>query len=184
MLKKSILTGFICLLIAGSLLAQTEKPLPADKVMKAAYAQSKETGKNVFLIFHATWCTWCKKLDKAMQSNELKKIFEDNFIIVHLDVMERGGEKIAEFENPGGKKLMDKLGGAKSGVPFFAIIKADGKSLGNSNVMPKKQNIGYPGTIKEIAEFMGLIKTGAPKISKEQFKTMLMYFIENSPGLM
>jgi thioredoxin-related protein len=183
MLKKSILSGLICLFLAGSVFAQTEKPLPADKVMEAAYAKSKETGKNVFLIFHATWCTWCKKLDKAMQSEQLQKIFDDNFIIVHLDVMERG-EKIAQFENPGGKELMDKLGGAKSGVPFFAFISADGKSLGDSNVMPGNQNIGYPGTIKEIAEFMGLIKIGAPKISKEQFKTMLLYFIENSPGLM
>jgi thioredoxin-related protein len=183
MFRKSFLVGFICLFAAASILAQTEKPLPADKVMEASYAKAKETGKNVFLIFHATWCSWCKKLDKAMQSEEMKKIFEDNFVVTHLDVMENG-EKIAQFENPGGKALMDKLGGEKSGIPFFAFIDADGKMLCNSNVMPKEQNIGYPGTIEEITAFMKLIKTGSPKIPKDQIKAMALYFINNSPGLM
>ena len=70
--------------------AQTEAPKHADEIMKAAYKEAKAADKNIFLIFHATWCGWCKRLEKAMQSNELKKIFEDNFVIVHLDVDERG----------------------------------------------------------------------------------------------
>lgn len=43
-----------------------------------------------------------------MQSDELKKIFEDNYIITHLDVQERG-DKIKELENPGGNEVMKNL---------------------------------------------------------------------------
>lgn len=184
MLKKSFLMTVICLFMASAIFAQTEKPLSADKVMADSYAKANESGKNVLLIFHASWCSWCKRLDKVMQNDEMKKIFEENFVITHLDVLENEKDKIENFENPGGKELMNKLGGAKSGIPFFAYITAKGETLATSNVMPKNGNIGYPGTLEEINEFMKLLKTGAPKISKEHYKTVLLNLIENSPGLM
>ncbi len=138
--------------------AQTEKPQQADTILNAAYKESKSSDKKVFLIFHASWCNWCKRLDKAMQSEELKKIFEDNFVITHLDVLEVG-EKIAALENPGGKEIMAKLGGEKSGLPFYAFLDATGKKLGDSNVMLKNMNIDYPGSAEEIEVFGKILKS-------------------------
>jgi thioredoxin-related protein len=182
MLKKSILMTAICLLMAGSILAQIEKPLPADNIMTESYAKAKVTGKNVFLLFHATWCSWCKRLDKVMQSEELKSIFENNFVITHLDVDERDVEAIAKFENPGGKELKTKLGAKpKDGIPFYAFLNKDGKILANSKVMPKDGNIGYPGSEEEIALFMKIIKIGAPKMTDDHFNTIAKYLKENAP---
>lgn len=180
MLKKALLLGIVTIFLAGTIAAQTEKPLPAGKVMNNAYAASKETGKNVFLIFHATWCSWCKRLEKAMDSQELKPIFEKYFVITYLDVLERG-EKIAQYENPDGKALMDKLGGATAGIPFYAFINAEGKTLATSNVMPKDSNIGYPGSLEEINAFMKILKTGAPNINDDDYNTLFTYLKKNAP---
>jgi thioredoxin-related protein len=81
MFKKLTQIALISLFTVTILSAQESKPQLADNILTAALKESKSTNKNVFLIFHASWCGWCKRLDKAMQSDELKKIFEDNYII-------------------------------------------------------------------------------------------------------
>jgi len=181
MLRRTILIGLACILLSAPIIAQTEKPLPAAKIMETAYAKAKETNKNVFLIFHATWCGFCKKLDTALESSELKKIFDDNFVIVHLDVME-SDEKIAQFENPGGKALMDSLGGSNAGIPYFVFITPDGKTLANSNVTPPdNSNLGYPVKPEEIEAFIKILKIGAPKITEKQIGIIFEY-LNNKPS--
>lgn len=180
MFRKLILASALFFFTAGLAAAQTEKPQTADAILNAAYKESKTADKNVFLIFHASWCSWCKRLDKAMKSEELKKIFEDNFVITHLDVLETG-EKIATLENPGGKEVMVKLGGEKSGLPFYAFLDAEGNKLGDSNVMPKNMNIGYPGSAEEIEAFGKLLKMSAKKMDEKQLETILEYLKKNAP---
>lgn len=160
--------------------AQEGKPEDADKILTTAYKEAKATHKNVFLIFHASWCSWCKRLEKAMQSDELKKIFEENFVITHLDVLERG-DKIAAFENPGAKKYLDKFGGEKSGLPFYVFLNSKKEMLVNSNAMPGEQNIGYPGSDEEIAKFGELLKSSAKNMTKKQLQAILEYFNKNKP---
>lgn len=164
----------------GIIYAQDAKPLHADDIMKSSYKQAKDENKNVFLIFHASWCSWCKRLDKAMNSDELKKIFEDNYVVTHLDVQERN-EKIALLENPGGKEFMAKLVGKKSGLPFYVFLDSDGKMISNSNVMDKESNIGYPGSAEEIEAFGKLLKTSAKNLSEEQHTTIIEYLKANAP---
>lgn len=164
----------------GVVSAKVLTPKTADEIMKSAFSQSKVENKNVFLIFHASWCNWCKRLDKVMNSDELKKIFEDNFVISHLDVLERG-EKIAQLENPGGKEYMVQLGGEKSGLPFYAFLNSEGKLIVNSNVMDKESNIGYPGNEEEIVAFANLLKKSSDKFNQEQFGKTVDYLKANAP---
>lgn len=180
MFRKVTLTLFVSLFTITLLLGQDTKPKTADKILKASYIEAKVSDKNVFLIFHASWCSWCKRLDKAMQSDELKKIFEDNYIITHLDVQERG-DKIKELENPGGNEVMKNLGGEKSGLPFYVFLDAASKKLADSNVMPENQNIGYPGSDEEIAAFGKLLKTSAKHMGEKQFATVIEYLKKNAP---
>ncbi len=180
MVKKLFWLSIVLLFAVNVSNAQTEAPKHADEIMKAAYKEAKAADKNIFLIFHATWCGWCKRLEKAMQSNELKKIFEDNFVIVHLDVDERG-EKIKEFENPGGKELMAKLGGEKSGLPFYAFLTSAGAKLSDSNVMENNQNIGYPGSKEEIEAFTKLLSGASIKLDENQIEAVTDYLVQNAP---
>ena len=181
MLKKLTLTLLVFLFTITLLLGQDTKPQPADNILKAAYKEAHASKKNVFLIFHASWCSWCKRLDKEMQSDELKKIFDDNYVITHLDVQERG-DKIKELENPGGNELMKNLGGEKSGLPFYAFLDATGKKLADSNVMPTQNpNIGYPGSAEEIEAFGKLLKASAKNLSDEKFAMIIDYLKKNAP---
>jgi thioredoxin-related protein len=153
--------------VATLMRAQAGTPAPAEGVLDTALKEASLSKKNVFLVFHATWCSWCKRLDAALEEPEVKKVMDDNYVIVHLDVMERG-EKAQTVENPGGKDLMKKLGGEKSGLPFYAILDAKGTKLADSNVMPGNTNIGFPGSKEEIAAFDGILKLTAPHMTGQQ----------------
>jgi thioredoxin-related protein len=180
MIHKITLTGLALMIFTVFSYGQESAPLPAEKIMTKAFSEAKASDKNVFLIFHASWCGWCKRLDKAMQSDELKTIFETNYTIVHLDVLERG-EKIAALENPGGREYMKKLGGEKSGLPFYAFLKSDGEKISDSNVMPKETNIGYPGSEEEIEAFGKLLRSASNRLDDAQYTAVIEYLKKNAP---
>ena len=162
-------------------------PRPANVLLEAAYKRAKKEKKTVLVMFHATWCGWCHKLEAVMAKPDFKKQFEKSYVIVNLDVLENG-DKIAQFENPGGKDRMAELGGEKSGLPFYAFLNDKGEKLADSNAMPnpktpevKDQNIGYPGSPEEIEAFMTLIKQTAPKWADADQDKLHAYLKENAP---
>ncbi len=177
---KNILFALVIITFTLSVNAQSPKPLPADKIMKTALKEAKAEKKNVMIIFHASWCKWCTRLEKAIASPELKDIFKDNWVVTYLDVMERGG-KIDSLENPGGKEIMKKYGGENAGLPFCAFVDKSGKLIANSNVMPDKTNIGYPGAPDEIVRFTDLLKKSSKKFTEMQRTAILNYLIKNAP---
>lgn len=107
-------------------------------------------------------------------------MFDNNYVIVELDVLETG-EKKSKYENGGGVETMKELGGEHSGLPFYAFLDAKGNKLADSNVMPKDMNIGYPGAPEEISAFMELINKTAPRWSSSDQDKLKSYFVENAP---
>ena len=168
------------LFVAQSVLSQTSKPAPAEDILKAAIQAAEPTHKTVFLIFHASWCSWCKRLDAVLEQQVIKKIIEEHFVVTRLDVFE-SGDKIQTFENPGGKKIDIDLGGEQSGLPFYVFLDAEGKKIADSNVMPNNENIGYPGSESEIAAFGKLLRLSAPRMSDEELSIVLAYLHEKAP---
>ena len=179
MLKK-LSFSFLFFLISLQYFAQTVKPETADKILKTVVAEAKSSDKNVFVIFHASWCGWCKRLEKAITSDELKKIFEDNFVITHIDVLERD-EKIEQLENPGGRDIMTKFGGENSGLPFYVFLDAKANKITDSNVMPENSNIGYPSAPEEIEAFMKIVKKSSKHLNEENVASIAEYLKTNAP---
>jgi thioredoxin-related protein len=159
--------------------SQTKSPEKAGNILTTAIQKAGAAQKTVFLIFHASWCSWCKRLDAALGSPEIKDIMDEHYVIIHLDVMENAAKKA--LENPGGNEMLAHYGGAKSGIPFYVFFDAAGNKLADSNVMPKEQNIGYPGSQEEIVAFEKLLHHTAARMTEKQRGQIVAYLTKNAP---
>ena len=153
MSKKTSIFFVILFSISLTIFAQ-QKPKSADDILKSALSQANYYNKNVLVIFHATWCGWCKRLIKVVNGSEVSNIFNNNFVVTYIDVRERG-EMIKLVENPGGQELMSRLGGGSSGVPFYVFLDSKGNVI--------TSNAGYPSR-RSVPSFVARIKKSAKNI--------------------
>lgn len=143
------------LLFAGTSKLMAQAPEPATVVLDKAYAQAKKEKKKVLLMFHASWCTWCKKMENNMALPQMKPLFEKNYVLAYLDVQEPPKKK--ELENPGADEVLKKYKADRAGIPFFVILDAKGNLLEDS-FDAKGDNIGCPASKEEVAEFTKMLK--------------------------
>ena len=129
--------------------------------------------KNVFIIFHASWCGWCHKMDSAINDKSCKVFFSKNYVIRHLVVDESKDKK--DLENPGADELRTKYHGDDEGIPFWLIFDKDGNLLADSQMRPKGaspdtkgENIACPATEKEVAYFIEVLKKTSQISEAEQ----------------
>ena len=166
---KLLLLSFLFLLPVVNSTAQET----AAAVMQKAQAQAKKEHKNVFVMFHASWCGWCKKMEKNMESDACKKMFDDNFVTVQLTVQESPKNK--SLENPGADALLETYKGTKAGLPFWVILDANGKVLADS-FNAKGENLGCPSSADEVAEFKSKLKK-TTKLNEGQLATIADTFV-------
>lgn len=142
----------------------TDAPLPASLVVQQARALATQQGKNVLILFHASWCGWCHKMQQAMEEPELKPLFEKSFVIRWLDVYEQPAKKA--LENPGAEDLLKQYKGADLGIPYFLVFDAKGNKLEDSQKAPGK-NVGCPSEDDEVAYFVDVLKKTTKLTSNE-----------------
>jgi len=160
------LLAALSLLIALEIAAQ---PLSsATDLMAEAKFKAVAEHKNIFIRFGSSACGWCRKLDKILEVEEVHQVFEKYFVPVTLVVMENDETKI----NPGGKELLEQLGGLRSGLPFFAFVDSEGKMIVSSNTDGKSGNIGCPATKAEIEWFLKMIRKAAPDVTDTELKAI------------
>ncbi|AOM76215.1 thioredoxin family protein [Pedobacter steynii] len=176
--KKILFTVCALFLFATSYAQQPAKS--ADLILKEAYKQAAKEKKKVFVIFHASWCGWCHKLDTAMNDVSCKKLFDDNYVTTHLTVMEN--DKNKHLENPGAIELMKTYRGDKSGIPFFLIMDEKGKLLADSQIRPEGasldspgENMGCPASKEEIIAFQKVLKKTS-KLTETELGTITRRF--------
>ena len=167
--KITLLVG--ALIVSGLLVAQTT-PEPAAKVMEAAYKQAAKEKKNVMVVFHASWCGWCKKFDASVNDSTCKDFFNKSFVIIHLTILENADKK--QLENPGAIDIYNNNGGTGGGIPYFLIYDKTGKLLADSKMKPagagpdvKASNMGCPASEEEVAAFVEVLKKTSKITDKE-----------------
>lgn len=151
----TLFTGF-------NLYAQTTPPA-ATSVLKKAVLDARSQNKKVLLMFHASWCGWCHRMDSSLNDLSCKKFFDDNFVIEHITVLENKGKE--NLENPGGLELMLKYNGKDQGLPYWVVLDKDAKVLFDSQIRTtqadgtvKGDNIGCPANQKEVDKFIEILK--------------------------
>lgn len=158
---KSIIT----LLIFPLLLLTFAKAQPptAENILKDAYKRASEENKKVFVIFHASWCGWCHKMDNSINDPSCKIFFDKNYVITHLVVKESKGKE--QLENPGAEELLKKYKGDKTGIPFWIILDSKGELLADSQIRPEGagldspgDNSGCPASENEVAYFIKVLR--------------------------
>jgi thioredoxin-related protein len=167
-IRRTLLIALI-VLAATACFAAGDAPQPADQVLAAAEASAGAQNKNVWVIFGASWCVWCRHLDALIDSPDAGPILSRYFVVAHLTVEEHGDK--ASLDSPGGEAVMRRLGGAAGGLPFFAFVDATGQVLINSNrpVAGKSgANIGFPSAPEEVDWFMTMLHRAAPSLSAAQ----------------
>jgi thiol:disulfide interchange protein len=131
-------------------------PADADKVLADGLAEAKRDSKHVLFHIGAPWCAWCHVLDRFLAENE--SLFAADYINLKID------EDRMKNAAPLIKRIRDSK---SSGIPWIAILDADGKTLATSD-MPKDGNTGYPGEPKEIRHFMEMLKKTKQRTTPEQ----------------
>lgn len=171
---KALKTLFVCLVWMVSISAYAQKIPTAETVMKNAFEQAKKEDKKVLLIFHASWCGWCKKMEKAILDETCKDFFLKNYVITYLTVQEGANNKA--LENAGGESVMDNYGGKAQGLPYWAILDNSGKLLEDSKI--QGNNIGCPASPEEVDAFIKKLQNTS-KLSQKEIEAIRVRFLKN-----
>jgi thiol-disulfide isomerase/thioredoxin len=150
------------LLMSGVVFSQPQ-PESSESLLNKAYKQAAKEKKNVFVIFHASWCGWCKKMDASINDPLCRDYFNKNYVFVHLVVLE--SEKNKNLENPGATELFHKYAGTNSGIPYFLIYDKKGNLLADSKIRAAGEgvdkpgrNMGCPAADDEVAVFIEVLR--------------------------
>lgn len=156
----------LCLFLLLGMISTTIAQEKASVILERASAQAKKENKKVFVMYHASWCSWCKKMEANMQNESVKSYFDKNYVFAFLTVQER---KDKSLENPGAEEILKKYKADTSGIPFWQIYDADGKLLADS-FDAKGQNLGCPATKEEVSEFTDKLKKTSSLSEKQRKK--------------
>ena len=103
----------------------------------------------------AVWCGPCGRLATFLDQN--RQLWEKDYLWVRMDIRWSGEAEIV-------KALR---GEAEGGLPWLAILDADGKVLATSNKPDDGSNIGYPSEPDSIEHFLHMLKITAQRITAD-----------------
>ncbi|TVZ57115.1 thioredoxin-like protein [Lutibacter sp. Hel_I_33_5] len=169
-MKLKLITLFF---IASIFTTHVKAQETALRVLQDAITQAKVENKNIFIKYSASWCGWCRVMDKKIKSRSCKDLFDSNYVMVTLVAKESPKNK--NLENPGAFELLKIHNGEKSGLPFWAILNNSGEMIKNS-LNKNGRNLGCPGTKDEVLEFINILRTTS-SLSEKNLKIIAEKFL-------
>ncbi len=144
-------------------------PGAAEAVAKAA-AGAKAEGKQLLLVFHASWCAYCQLMDIMLADKACKPIIEKYFVVFHLRALEEKPEMLA-LQLDGADAYYASLTPKKSGLPYTAVLNGEGARVVDS-IMPTGDNFGFPVDAVELANFEEMMRKGGVGMTQAEARTL------------
>ncbi|QDV15498.1 Nickel uptake substrate-specific transmembrane region [Gimesia panareensis] len=136
--------------------------LDARELLDTALQQAKQQNKRVIVQATATWCGPCRRL--SLYLDRERKLWERDYIWIKMD-----------YRWTGAYKIMEKMrNGAQGGIPWWAILDADGKILVTSNNdKDEDQNIGFPSSDSGRDHFRSMLTKTAIRLSSMEINQLV-----------
>ncbi len=170
-MKIKLLIPVLFLFISSISFAQQ----PTSEILDEAYKQATLENKSVLVVFQASWCSWCKKMDQNLNNDKIKESIEANYVVVHLSVLE--SKKNTHLENPGAEDLLREHNAVKAGLPYWLIFDKDKNLIGNS-LGSDNQNMGCPSTKQEVIDLKATLKKTSSLTEEELNSIGEVFYIE------
>ncbi len=136
------------------------KPLDARQLLADALARAAKENKRVIVQETATWCGPCHLLSRFLDGH---RVWEKDYIWVKMD-----------HRWTGARELMAAIrDGADGGIPWFAILDAEGNALATSNDPKTKENIGYPAEKSGQVHFANMLNSTRQRLSEEDVSQLI-----------
>lgn len=176
------IAGIVALLMMFSFCDAQQ--LTANEIINQSCAEAGRQHKNVFVIFHASWCVWCRKMDSSINDASCKKYFHDNYVFTHLTVFETDDK--ASLNTPGAKEFLAAHHAADQGIPAWFIFDKDGNLLADSQLRKPGEsadtegsNVGCPANETEINYFISVLQKTS-KITAKDIAAVKARFSKNA----
>ena len=177
---KRLLFVFVMITAMHNINAQVKD---VNTIIKETCKQASIQNKKALIIFHASWCVWCHKLDSSINDVSCKLFFESNYVIQHITVFEVNDNK--NLNTPGAEEFLKAHHADDQGIPAWYIFDKDGNLLTDSQLRSKGadlniegSNIGCPSNETEIKYFISLLEKTS-NISEQQKESIRIRFAKN-----
>jgi thiol:disulfide interchange protein DsbD len=129
-------SGFRMMPVGQGSAAQSLLPEPHDLFIQLAntaeldkeLARAKAAGKPVILDYFATWCTDCRRMEKATFNNpQVQKIMQDRFVALQVDVTDPNNAETEAIKKrfkvfgPPAMLFFDKDGNPRQDLNFYGF---------------------------------------------------------------
>jgi protocatechuate 3,4-dioxygenase beta subunit len=145
--------------LAAFLKKHAPTPLDARKLLADALARARKENKRVLVQETATWCGPCWSLSRFLDRH--RGVWSKDYLWVKIDHRwARATEVMKEIRKGNG-----------GGIPWTAILDADGKVLATSNDA-KGNNVGFPSSGPGIEHFLSMIRKTSTRLTDDEIATI------------
>jgi hypothetical protein len=161
--RRSLLAGAAATLLIG---AESQAEEAAAAVVLREARAAADDGKRLMLVFHASWCVWCGRMDAMLTDPDAASRLAPHFRILHLRAQERADVERAK-QLDGADEVYLRYARPGAGLPFVAILDTAAEPVATSFLGGDGDNFGFPVKDFELDGFDAMLATAAPAMSGE-----------------
>jgi hypothetical protein len=144
-------------------------PATAEAALSEADAHATAGNKRLLLIFHASWCVYCRLFDMMLADRQAGPIMARHFGVLHMRAQERKPEMQAQ-QLAGADDVYHRYAPEGAGLPYMVVLGEGAAKIADS--MIGGENFGFPVEPQELDAFDAMIRAGAPDITASELRTL------------